>query len=231
VARAKRTDRADARRRYRQVQTDDPGSPESAEIGDEATLGAARRAPGPAPRGSFFDGLRASIHRPDLRADIAALPWLVTTRAFYIPVLLLVGGFAAILAVPTSPVVAAYYRLMVLPPAMAPVFIAGFFAKRASYLLGLIIATLDVVLYTILVFGFASSASGGGLTAAQQTDFFLSAVTVGPLSGLLFASAAAWYKRFLAMSSAQRAGARGASARGANTRKPVTRAKTGRAGR
>jgi hypothetical protein len=209
LARAKRTDRAEARRRYRkttvegdldggEVAEDEPTTP-----GARRTAGGSRPVTGPRPA-SFMEAMRSSLHPPDLRADIAALPALARTRAFYLPILLVVAGFLLILALPGNAAVAAYYRLVVLPPAMAPVFIAGFFSKRASYLLGLIIATVDVALYSALVFGFGSNLAAGGLTGQQQTDYVISAVTVGPISGLLFAAVAAWYRRFLNLTSRQR---------------------------
>jgi hypothetical protein len=210
VARAKRTDRAEARRRHRTTTVE--GDLEGGEIaaedepttpGARRTAGGSRPATGPRPA-SFMDALRSSVHRPDVRADIAALPALARTRAFYVPILLVVAGFLLYRALPENAVAISYFRLVVLPPAMAPVFIAGFFSKRASYLLGLIIATLDVVLYGVLVFGSGSSMPGGPLTTQQQTDNVISALVIGPISGLLFAAVAAWYRRFLNMTSRQR---------------------------
>lgn len=229
MARAKRTDRAEARRRYRQDSTAPEGSIEGDGVDEESeapvrtgrSMAGKARSVGPAARPGFMVAIRASWHRPDVRSDIAALPSLVRTRAFYVPILMVLAGFAAILAAPSNPVAETYYRLVVLPPAMAPVFIAGFFATRASYLLGFIIATVDVVLYALLVLGFASSAAAGAITAQQQTDLVLSAVSIGPASGLLFAAVAAWYRRFLNMTSAGRA-------RGG---RQTTRAKSGRSGR
>ena len=229
MARAKRTDRAEARRRYRQYSTSPEGSIEGdgADEESESTTSAGRpvagraRPAGTPPRPGFMDAMRASWHRPDVRSDIAALPSLARTRAFYVPILMVLAGFVAILAAPSNPVAETYYRLVVLPPAMAPVFIAGFFATRASYLLGFIIATVDVLLYSLLVFGFSSSAGAGPITSQQQVDFVISAVSVGPASGLLFAAVAAWYRRFLNMTSAGRA-------RGG---RQTTRAKPGRSGR
>lgn len=235
MARAKRTDRAEARRRYRQYSTSPEGSIEGDGVDEESEapistgrpvagrtrpVGKARTV-GPTGRPGFTDAMRASWHRPDVRGDIAALPALARTRAFYVPILMVLAGFVAILAAPSNPVAETYYRLVVLPPAMAPVFIAGFFATRASYLLGFIIATVDVLLYSLLVFGFSSSTGAGPITSQQQVDFVISAVSVGPVSGLLFAAVAAWYRRFLNMTSAGRA-------RGG---RQTTRAKPGRSGR
>jgi hypothetical protein len=148
--------------------------------------------------------MRAAWHRPDVRADIAALPSLVVTRWFLIPLALVLVGIVAILLFPTNYVAGLFFQLMVLPPAMAPVFIVGFFAKRASYLLGFIIAVIDVIGYSAFVYLVLPTLSGDPLAVNKQGLVF-SAVTIGPLSGIFFASGAAWYRRFLSLSSAQRA--------------------------
>ena len=226
MARAKRTERADARRRYRQTigaeefAPDDELDAESDAAGATTPAGP-RRAPVPGQRMGFADAMRAAYHRPDIRGDLAALPWLLRTRAFLIPLALVVGGIAAILVAPTNAIATFFFQLVVLPPAMAPVFIAGFFAKRASYLLGLIIAVIDVIGYTAFVYGVLPTLSSTPVTAAEQQGLVLSAVSAGPLSGLFFAASAAWYRRFLALTGGRRA-----------TRKPASgRAKSGRPAR
>ena len=208
MARAKRTQRADARRRYRQTAGLDP---DSLELDDSDAPPAApssptsRRAAPVAGRPlGFTDAMRAAWHRPDVRADIAALPSLVVRRWFLIPLALVLVGIVAILLFPTNYVAGLFFQLMVLPPAMAPVFIVGFFAKRASYLLGFIIAVIDVIGYTAFVYLVLPTLSGDPLAVNKQGLVF-SAVTIGPLSGIFFAAGAAWYRRFLSLSSAQRA--------------------------
>ncbi len=233
MARAKRTDRADARRRYRQTANEDDleQGPIDGEAGSAAAApsgGApsrrlatgSRPANGQRPVG-FTDAMRAAWHRPDIRADLAALPWLVRTRAFYVPLVLVVAGFVALFVAPDNAVVVLFYRLVILPPAMAPIFIAGFFAKRASYLLGFIIAVVDLLGYIFLIYSFAPAGATAVLTSDEKLNLLWSAASVGPASGLVFAAAAAWYRRFLAMSSSQRA-------RGG---KPQQRPKAGRAAR
>ncbi|MBI2762884.1 MAG: hypothetical protein HYX54_03915 [Chloroflexi bacterium] len=154
--------------------------------------------------------MRAAWHRPDLRADIAALPWLLRTRAFLVPLALVVVGAGALTLAPDNPAAGLFFQLMVLPPAMAPIFITGFFAKRASYLLGLIIAVIDVAGYAVFVYSALPALSVDPVTATRQQELLASAVAVGPLSGIFFAAGAAWYRRFLSYSSAQRARSRGA---------------------
>lgn len=223
MARAKRTDRADARRRYRLTQdaVDDSGDHTSAPVpnvlsggggrpsSSSGSSGRAKSVTAPRPIG-FVDSMRASWHRPDVRADIAALPWLLRTRAFLIPLALVVVGAGALTLAPDNPAAGLFFQLMVLPPAMAPIFITGFFAKRASYLLGLIIAVIDVVGYAVFVYAALPALSVDPVTAARQQELVSSALVVGPLSGIFFAAGAAWYRRFLSFSSSQRARSRGA---------------------
>ena len=214
MARAKRTERADARRRYRQTVTADPEAVELDEAAQTAAtppLAPGRKVAASAAAGrpiGFTDAMRVAWHRPDVRADIAALPSLVMTRWFLIPLALVLVGIVGVIFFPTNYVSGLFFQLMVLPPAMAPVFIVGFFAKRASYLLGFLIAVVDTIGYAIFVY-VALPAVAPGATATQSArDLVLSALAIGPLSGIFFAAGAAWYRRFLALSSRQRANAR-----------------------
>ena len=219
MARAKRTDRADARRRYRMTHDTEfdaneleegmavPNTLSGTNSSPRATAtprGATRPVTAARPLG-FADSIRTSFHRPDIRADLASLPWLLRTRAFLVPAALVIAGVASLIVAPTNPAAALFFQLMVLPPAMAPIFIAGFFAKRASYLLGFIVAVIDVIGYAIFITSAVPELTGGVLSAARQQELIYSAIVVGPLSGIFFAAGAAWYRRFLAFSSAQRA--------------------------
>ena len=211
MARAKRTQRADARRRYRQTSA---GDPESVDLDEAPTTtptpaapSARRGAPAPVagrPMG-FTDAMRVAWHQPHIREDIAALPSLVVSRWFLIPLALVLVGIVGIIFFPTNYVSGLFFQLMVLPPAMAPVFIVGFFAKRASYLLGFIIALVDVIGYTAFVYVVVPTLAPGTTPTQSAQELILSAFAVGPLSGIFFASGAAWYRRFLSLSSRQRA--------------------------
>ena len=209
MARAKRTQRADARRRYRQTAAVDPDSLEldDSDAPAAAPSGPTSRRAAPAAAGrplGFTDAMRAAWHRPDIRADIAALPSLVVTRWFLIPLALVLVGIVAVLLFPTNYVAGLFFQLMVLPPAMAPVFIVGFFAKRASYLLGFIIAVVDVIGYTAFIYIVVPTLAPGAKPTQSPESLILSAFAVGPLSGIFFAAGAAWYRRFLSLSSRQR---------------------------
>jgi hypothetical protein len=209
VARAKRTDRADARRRYRQYQTTDLD--EAGVDGDAAPPNVApspRVASTQPERPSITAAFRNAYHPAHVREDLRYLPMLLRSRAF-LGALALVGvGMVSVIVAPDSPVSAFLFQALVYPPAMAPIFIVGFFARRASYLLGLILAVVDVAAFAVVV---NSLAPAPGAVAVDRAQLVLSAITTGPLSGVFFAAAAAWYRRFLALSNAgasQRARAR-----------------------
>ncbi len=91
-----------------------------------------------------------------------------------------------------------------LPPAIAPIFVAGFFAPRASYLIGLVVSLIDAVAYAFLVIVIAPTIGTTATPGPDVASLLGTALLVGPTSGVLFASAAAWYRRFLALSSRSR---------------------------
>jgi hypothetical protein len=216
VARAKHTDRADARRRWRQTQSGDPDSsavlePAGAPAPRSAASPAQRSASVPAQRPSIMAAFRNAYRPAQIREDIAALPWLIRSRAFLISLALVVGGVAAVAVAPSNAITNLFFQAMVVPPAMAPIFIVGFFATRASYLLGFIVAIVDVIAYSVFIYTVAPGLTTEPIDPAQQQQLVLSALSVGPLSGIFFAAAAAWYRRFLTLSNAsaaQRARAR-----------------------
>lgn len=210
MARAKHTDRADARRRWRQTQT---GEPETGEFAAEAPEPVRTPAPATAPaaRPSITAAFRNAYHPAEIREDIAALPWLIRSRAFLISVALVIGGVTAVAAAPGNAVINLFFQAMVVPPAMAPIFIVGFFARRASYLLGFIVGVVDVAAYAVFIYLVAPGIATEPIDSAQQQQLVISALSVGPAAGILFAAAAAWYRRFLTLSNvgaAQRARAR-----------------------
>lgn len=205
MARAKHTHRADARRRFRQTPDAEfeVAAPTAPATADPVRPAGARP--------SITAAFRNAYHHPNLRDDIAALPWLLRTRAFLVPLILIVGATGFIVIAPSNSISALLFQMLVLPPAMVPIFLVGFFAKRASYLLGGIIGTIDLAIYAgFLVAILPSSLSA---TPEQIRDQVLAAAAVGPTGGVLFASAAAWYRRFLALSNAGAARARQARAK------------------
>ncbi len=210
MARAKRTDRADARRRYRQTVVANGASDT-----DEAVEGSAAGRPGQgaassgAPARPSIGGAFRSAYRPaDLRTDLQLLPSLLRTRGILLAIALVLVGGVAFLAFPASSVTVFVFQTLTLPPALAPVFLVGWLAPRASYLLGLVVGVVDLVVYAAVILARGPSA---GVTTGALTELIVSAAVIGPMSGLLFAAAAAWYRRFLQLSGRPRQPARSSS--------------------
>ena len=102
------------------------------------------------------------------------------------------------------------WQLIALPgSALAPQLVAGFFAPRASYLLGFIIGLEQGVIFTVLASAIATQI-GTPIPSDQVGNLLILSFVTGPISGTLFAAAAAWYRRFLALSSPRRQPAKGA---------------------
>ena len=202
MARAKRTrERTDARRRYRQAQLNAAGEGE-----ESAAPAAAAATPGrPAGRPSFTAAFRSSYHRANLREDLPYLPSLLRHWSFWVALLLMVGTVVLALAVPRQALVLFMFQTFVYPPALIVMFITGFFAKRASYLLGAILGVMNVVVY-----GVFEAFAGAPLYGADQVPnatlqaFFLNTLLISPASGILFCSLAAWYRRFLYLTNPNR---------------------------
>ena len=175
----------------------------------------------PAGRVSITAALRLAYHPVDIRADLAALPWLVThTKALWIPVLLTVGGGIALVVASltsTEPnvVTALILQYFVQPPAIGSVFLAGFLAPRASWLLGLIVGLIAAVTYGALD---VARPEAVWATGANQATLLQVVVAGFPLAvfGALLASGAAWYRRFLQLSNPNR-GRRGETRRKGGT--------------
>lgn len=211
MARAKQTVRAEARRRYRQANRLEAEAPANV-LADEDH--AAPSAPGtksaPPDRPSIGSSFRNAYRPAHVREDLALLPQLLRTRAFLASAALVVFAAIFVAALPTNSLAGFAFQTFVLPPAIAPIFVAGFFAPRASYLLGLVVSLIDAVAYAFLVIVIAPTIGTTETTGPDTVSLVGTALLVGPTSGILFASAAAWYRRFLALSSRSRRGQTGA---------------------
>jgi hypothetical protein len=205
VARAKRTDRAEARRRSRAAQ-----SAEATELADASAEPTARRQPTtPTDKASsqptrmgFIEAFRAAIHPIHVREDLAALPWIaIHSKALWVPVLITILSTAAIIATNGGDLSLFMFAYFIQTPAIGGVFIAGFLAPRASWLLGVIVGFVSAVCYTILLVGFPSTIyAGPPPTQDQALQVAASAFVLSPVIGGIFAAGAAWYRRFLRLS-------------------------------
>lgn len=217
MARAKQTARSEARRRYRQAVNEEgdtstdamdaAGGPANTAATTNARSAArpGARSTGTAPaRPGFVAAARGAYHPAHIREDLGYLPQLLVSRAMLAAVGLVVVGGAAYLAFPNYTGGVFAWQLLVLPgSALGPQLVAGFFARRASYLLGFIIGLLQGVVFTVLLTAFASQI-GTELPADKLGNLLTLSFVTGPISGTLFAAAAAWYRRFLSLSSPRR---------------------------
>jgi len=226
VARAKRTTRAEARRRYRAEHglPDDTLDDETQDEDAATSAGAKSAGPGPGQPGriGITTALRLAFHPLDVRSDLRALPQLVRNKALLLPILLTIGSTAVFfIARPSAAAVPGdflglvstfLFQYFIQTPAIGGVFIAGFLAPRASWLLGVIVGLVSAACYTAL----GLSGILGTPTTTSFTDIILAAFLISPVTGALFASAAAWYRRFLQLSSPNRGRARPQPARRGN---------------
>ena len=207
VARAKRTssERAAARRRYRAaIESEDLGGDEStAETGASGSAPPTRQVAANV-RIGIVAALRASIHPLNVREDLAALPSLVTNKALWLPVLVTIASSAAVIATGgKDSLTAILFAYFVQTPAIGGVFLAGFLAPRASWLLGAIVGLVAAGGY-VAVLSIVPDALSPAPGAASLESVAISAFLLSPVMGALFASAAAWYRRFLTLSNPNR---------------------------
>ena len=204
MARAKRTVRTDARRRYRQSQL--AAEAEGIETEDPAAAHATAGQPAPPPaRPSFTAAFRQAYHRANIREDLPYLPALLLHWSFWVPVALMIVSAVATAVAPTQPLVRLVYQTFVFPPALIVMFITGFFTKRASYLLGAILGVLNVIVYGGLISYIGGQGLGGEeIPPEALQSLLINALLVGPPSGILFTSLAAWYRRFLYLTNPNR---------------------------
>ena len=197
MARAKRTDRAEARRRSRALSAARPARDIEIDAGEAAAARpaaapAARSGAGPngaMPRPSFSGSLRASFRPLDVRGDLRALPKLLLHRAFLAPAVAsgaaaILGMLASIGTIAPSQVIFIFYQYFSGQVPIGALLAAGFFAPRASWLIGAIIGVLSLAFQAPL---FSS------LGPADVLSYAFSGAT----AGALFAAMAAWYRRFL----------------------------------
>lgn len=231
MARAKHTDRTEARRRHRAEQAAlAAASPDDAPEGEAPAGGTAAKAPGakgvtapPAQRPSITSAFRGAYRPVDLRSDLQAFPKVVTHWAVLasmaiaivstIAFIVSTNEFGASLDVSAAQplegreigmVTNATYlviSLFVAPPPAAGAFLIGFTAQRASWLGGLVFGIVAAICYSVII----ATPAGRLLIGGNPPEaFLLQAMMMGPIGALLFASMAAWYKRFLNLANPNR---------------------------
>ena len=241
MARAKRTERAEARRRHRAAFADSlaDGNLETTDVdgAPSATTpargpAAPRSRPGsgasgpPVQRPGIATAFRSSFRPLDVRGDLQALPRLLRHWSFYVPVVL--SGIAVVLFqyFPRESLAYAFFGYFAGITPFGAVLLAGFFAPRASWLVGALVGVIAAGFLTLSV-----NVQIGGLpdgsffqvyfplpatpdapvlisatdAKAQISTLMFEALTSGAIMSGLFASAAAWYRRFLQRANPNRA--------------------------
>jgi len=224
VARAKRTERAEARRRYRATQAeafdddvvddedaDAPIAPAASPSGRSANAARASnaRAAQPAPqRPSIANAFRSAFTPLDLRGDLRALPRLLIAPSFLLGIAITAAAAFAIPIFGSNGATVTLYQYFSGPEPLGTAFIVGFFAARASYLLGAVIAVISVAFQALAIslggFDAAAAATVPPLTRSEILgQLFYQLIVSVPMSAF-FAAAAAWYRRFLRRASPNR---------------------------
>jgi len=161
--------------------------------------------------GSAF---RGSFRPLDLRGDLRALPQIVRHWSLWLPIILAGLSVALVPFYATAPIVGTLFGYFSGPAPFGTAFIAGLFAPRASYLVGMI-AALASVGFLALAFavgpfggvlsGMTDVATGQPLSEAQAKTVLLNeALFTGVPIAAIVASAGAWYRRFLSRANPNR---------------------------
>ena len=215
MARAKHTDRAEARRRYRASQVAAEAASEEEDEAQEADAVAGGGASGTAAkRGAGRSSLFASldIHFPDFRGDVAALPDVLRST----PLLWVAFGLglvsiilAAVLPLtgdatnpaPGDALTSLAVQFLIQFPTTS--LLGGFAAPRAAYLFGIGLGLLQGIALTLLlvrVYAIAGKPAPPDLVVSN--GLFL------VVQGMIFAALASWYRRWLRSMSVRNAAAR-----------------------
>ncbi|HET9615363.1 MAG TPA: hypothetical protein VFP22_11170 [Candidatus Limnocylindrales bacterium] len=234
MARAKRTDRAAARRRHRAALVE-PAEVHAAEAESDAAPNVVRPSrsgrpaavaqnPSAPARPGIFSSFRSSFRPIDIRGDLAALPDLVRTRGFLAAIILSGLSVALVPFFGLNGMTYTFYQYFSGAAPLGASFLVGFFAPRASYLLGALVGIASVGFQALAFSGHGNfggllelvpdPATGAPLPRDAAAQALLSqAFLVGVVWCGFFASAAAWYRRFLRTANPSRQARPSASAR------------------
>lgn len=212
MARAKNTDRSDARRKFREARTADLDATPSATGDDDGRDPVTGR---PLTTAIVADAAAAEPTRrrgfriPDVRRDIADLPNIFRERRLlYLPFILILAGFVVALLLDSGVITAGtpqqvavvFLQFTLVPTGLLVFFLGGFIAPRASYLIGFLLGLLDGVLFYLwlalrppLAVQTDPTSTPQELSAVALTVGVIYAVVIGTLG----AAFAAWYRNFL----------------------------------
>jgi len=229
VARAKRTDRTEARRRHRAEQAElAPDTTSEETVDRSAAMKPAPTSARPAKRPGIVASFKSAYRPVQLAADLRAAPQVLTHWGFLAAIGVTIAGtvifilyysnavagvaagdtagLTAVIQTNTLPYLLA--TMLISPPPAAGAFVIGFTAKRASWLAGLVYGIVATAAFAVVL----STPAGRLLTGDQPAITLMAgAAAWSPIGAALFAAAAAWYKRFLDLSNPNRNRARAQS--------------------
>ncbi len=236
MARAKSTERAEARRRYRaylQAQAEAEGTPPEEEVAPRPQPAA--RADRPTPdqvvrpgqKVGIFSAFKLATRPVHYIDDLRYAPTLIMKTNAIWPTALLSfaslafgltqndwnsGGFSTVRDL-----------LIATPPLIQPM-LAGFLAPRATWLAGIISSLISSFCLDVLIFwalgGHVANVPEGTLAVIPfSLDLALTAITFGALLG----AASGWYKRFLSLASPAPARTQRPAAKKPAQRRPAAR--------
>ena len=210
MARAKSTDRAEARRKYRAYLQAQEEAAAAANLPDDAPSTTTSKPvrsgqrPGqpaqPAGRLGMFAAARAAYRTPTYVDDVRHIGDLVFRSKAVWPVLLVCVAGAVYMSARVGatdankdPILPMVYQFLFYPVPLLPPMIAGCFAPRATWLAGAIaafIATMSLVVVVTLNTGTFSNTTGE-LFASPSPAVSGAAASVAPSQSALIASASA----------------------------------------
>jgi hypothetical protein len=203
-------DRAEARRRNR-LAAKERAAQEALGITPEAPATPATSAAAPTATGGLGlrAALRTSARRAPIREDLAYLPRLVRTRAFVLPLLLVVVTTVVALqpGTLTSNLTQLAVQSILVPPAFVVAFLGGMLTRRGAWLIGGIFGVITYAGSVIVGTSEAMTAFADG----NPVKSLLDGITVNlgnpgamlvdiygvAAAGILAGAFAGWYGRFL----------------------------------
>jgi hypothetical protein len=203
-------DRAEARRRNRLA---------AKERAAQEALGITPEAPAAAPTSTttspttgglgFRAAFRSSAGRAPIREDLAYLPRLIRTRAFLLPLVVVVVTTVVALqpGMLTSNIAQLAVQSILLPPAFVVAFLGGMLTRRGAWLIGGIFGIITYVASAIVGSSEAMSAFPEGNPVKGLLDGITANIgnpgaMIGDIygvaaAGILAGAFAGWYGRFL----------------------------------
>jgi len=205
-------ERAEARRRGRIAAREREAAGDQPMVAETSTDLAVKPS-APQPRVETGIGFRAafrgSFGRIPFKDDLRALPAILRTRAFFVPLIATVATIVLSVQPGTisSNLVQLAVQTVLLPPAFVVAFMGGMLTRRGSWMLGGIFGVLTY--FGSLVVGSAADLSGlpeGNPVGAFLSNNVANLSNLGALAGDLYGVAvsgifagafAGWYGRFL----------------------------------